>query len=223
MLPDDCSEPRWRKKLTLLLRLLWSHSLSSPGGAARATVPVTCFLFRSCSKASTLINQCQVVMWRIVMHRHIDELHPPYLWRTRNVLRSPYSLNFLIFCSFQGFSRPRPSHGGCAPPRTYQHEAGTRSHRCFTISIIRCGSALNVWRAAGLQGCVWPFDRWWGQTSGPVTPMKCWQFMFLQTADMFTFIHVIHNIIDFFYNTYRVSQTGCKASECWLCFNICKW
>lgn len=49
-----------------------------------------------------------------------------------------------------------------------------------------------------LQVCVWLFDRWWGQTTGPVTRMKCRQFMFPQTADTFTFIRVIHNIIDFF-------------------------
>lgn len=49
-----------------------------------------------------------------------------------------------------------------------------------------------------LQVCVWLFDGWWGQTTGPVTRMKCRQFMFPQTADTFTFIRVIHNIIDFF-------------------------
>lgn len=58
---------------------------------------------------------------------------------------------------------------------------------------------------------MWLFDGWWGQTTGPVTRMKCRQFMFPQTADTFTFIRVIHNIIDFFTKRVVCLKRAAKA------------
>lgn len=106
-------------------------------------------------------------------------------------------------------------------PQHIQHQAGTLQLVASLFyhldrPLLICFKCMKSCRSVGL------FDRWWGKSTGPVTHMKCWQFMFLQTADTFTFICVIHNVIDFF-TTCRVCQKGCKASEHWLCFNICKW